>query len=35
MNGITGGVGGGLFAPDRACTRAQIVTFLYRQHAGK
>ena len=32
---ITGGVGGGLFAPDRACTRAQIVTFLYRQHAGK
>ena len=28
--GITGGVGGGLFAPDRSCTRAQIVTFLWR-----
>ena len=27
---ITNGVGGGLFAPDRTCTRAQIVTFLYR-----
>ena len=29
-NGITGGVGGGLFAPDDPCTRAQIVTFLWR-----
>ena len=28
--GITGGVGGGLFAPDQSCTRAQIVTFLWR-----
>ena len=28
--GITGGVGGNLFAPDAACTRAQIVTFLWR-----
>ncbi len=27
---ITGGVGGGLFAPDSACTRAQAVTFLWR-----
>ena len=27
--GITGGVGSGLFAPDRHCTRAQIVTFLW------
>ncbi|WP_295867748.1 S-layer homology domain-containing protein [uncultured Oscillibacter sp.] len=35
MNGITGGVGGGLFGSGYACTRAQIVTFLYRQHAGK
>ena len=29
-NGITSGVGNGLFAPDQACTRAQIVTFLWR-----
>ena len=29
-NEITGGVGGGLFAPDLTCTRAQIVTFLWR-----
>ena len=29
-NGITSGVGGGLFGPDGTVTRAQIVTFLYR-----
>ena len=29
-NGITGGVGNSLFAPNRPCTRAQIVTFLWR-----
>ena len=29
-NGITGGIGGGLFGSDSHCTRAQIVTFLYR-----
>ena len=29
-NGITGGVGGYLFAPNGNCTRAQIVTFLWR-----
>ena len=29
-NGVTEGIGNGLFGPDRACTRAQIVTFLYR-----
>ena len=28
-NGITGGIGG-LFGSDNNCTRAQIVTFLYR-----
>ncbi len=28
--GITGGVGSDLFAPNRPCTRAQIVTFLWR-----
>ena len=27
---ITDGIGGGLFAPGSNCTRAQIVTFLYR-----
>ena len=29
-NGITDGVGDNLFAPDQLCTRAQIVTFLWR-----
>ena len=28
-NGITGGIGGGLFGSNNNCTRAQIVTFLY------
>ena len=28
-NGITGGIGNGLFGSDHNCTRAQIVTFLY------
>ena len=28
--GITGGIGNGLFGPDQPCTRAQIVTFLWR-----
>lgn len=31
-NGVTDGVGSGLFAPDRYCTRAQIVTFLWRAY---
>ncbi len=34
-NGVTDGVGNGKFAPNDACTRAQIVTFLWRLHAGK
>ena len=29
-NGITGGVGNSLFGPNQPCTRAQIVTFLWR-----
>ena len=29
-NGITGGVGNSLFAPNQPCTRAQIVTSLWR-----
>ena len=28
--GITNGIGNSLFAPDASCTRAQIVTFLWR-----
>ena len=28
--GITGGIGNGLFGPNQPCTRAQIVTFLWR-----
>ena len=34
-NGITNGIGGGLFGPGNDCTRAQIVTFLWRLYAGK
>ena len=29
-NGVTGGIGGGLFGSGNTCTRAQIVTFIYR-----
>ena len=29
-NGITGGVGGGKFGVGKPCTRAQIVTFIYK-----
>ena len=29
-NGITGGIGGGLFGSGNDCTRAQIVTFIWR-----
>ena len=31
-NGVTEGVGGGLFGSDNSCTRDQIVTFLYRAY---
>ena len=34
-NGITAGVGGGRFDPNSTCTRAQIVTFLYRSYQSK
>jgi hypothetical protein len=33
-NGITNGVGKGTFAPDAHCTRAQVVTFLYRAYSN-
>ena len=29
-NGVTGGIGGGLFGSNNNCTRAQIVTFIWR-----
>lgn len=28
--GITNGIGGGLFGPERVCTRCEVVTFLHR-----
>ena len=30
-NNVTNGTGSGCFSPDDLCTRAQIVTLLYRQ----
>ena len=35
QKGITDGIGNGLFGPRNNCTRAQIVTFLYRAYQGK
>lgn len=29
-NGVTNGIGDGLFGSDNDCTRAQIVTFIWR-----
>ena len=34
-NGVTNGIGNGLFGPDNSCTRAQIVTFLFRAYQSK
>lgn len=34
-NGVTNGIGNGLFGPDNSCTRTQIVTFLFRAYQGK
>ena len=31
-NGVTAGIGGGLFGPNNDCTRAQIATFLFRAY---
>ena len=33
--GVTEGTSATTFSPDAACTRAQIVTFLYRAYQGK
>ena len=35
QKGITGGIGNSLFGPHNNCTRAQIVTFLYRMYGSK
>lgn len=32
QNGITGGIGGGLFGSGNECTRAQIIAFLHRTY---
>ncbi len=30
--GVTNGIGGGLFGADSSCTRAQIVVFLFSMY---
>ena len=34
-NGVTSGTSASAFSPNAGCTRAQIVTFLYRAYQGK
>ena len=34
-NGVTNGTTSSTFSPDNGCTRAQIVTFLFRAYQGK
>ena len=34
-NGVTNGTSAATFNPNNGCTRAQIVTFLYRAYQGK
>ncbi len=34
-NNITGGIGEGKFGPNDTCTRAQVVTFLYKVYGNK
>ena len=34
-NGVTNGTTDSTFSPNNGCTRAQIVTFLYRAYQGK
>ena len=34
-NEVTGGIGDGKFGPNNTCTRAQVVTFLYKVYADK
>ena len=35
QNNITGGIGGGMFAPNYTCDRASVVTFLYKVYGSK
>ena len=35
QNGVTAGTSATTFAPNATCTRAQVVTFLYRAYQGK
>lgn len=35
QHSITSGTSATTFSPDAPCTRAQIVTFLYRAYQGK
>lgn len=34
-NGVTNGTTASTFSPSNGCTRAQIVTFLFRTYQGK
>ena len=34
-NDVTGGIGNGMFGPNQTCTRAQVVTFLYKVYGNK
>ena len=34
-NGVTNGTSASTFSPNAGCTRAQIVTFLFRTYQGK
>ena len=34
-NGVTGGIGDGMFGSDNTCTRCQVVTFLYKVYGDK
>ena len=34
-SGVTNGTSASAFSPNAGCTRAQIVTFLYRAYQGK
>ena len=35
QNEVTGGIGDGKFGPNNTCTRAQVVTFLYKVYGNK
>ena len=35
QNRVTSGIGGGMFGPEQTCTRAEVVTFLYKVYGNK